>query len=76
MQSDNSNTTHPDDIEQCARDFLRWVTHNNFADPEGMLICAEWSNLCRVLGVPTQMAGCAYGNLTHARKEGPADVKG
>lgn len=51
------------ELERTARAFLFWVTHNEFTDPENMLVCAEWSNLCGALGEPMQMAGSALKEL-------------
>jgi hypothetical protein len=58
MPSD-PNTAEPD-LAQRVREFIHWVTHNEFADPENMLVCAEWSNLCGAVGVPMLMAGEEY----------------
>ena len=48
------------EIAQRVREFIHWVTHNEFTDPENMLVCAEWSNLCEAAGVPMAMAGSEY----------------
>lgn len=26
--------------------FINWVSRNNLSDPDCMLVCAEWFNLC------------------------------
>jgi hypothetical protein len=58
-RTDGPNGAAPD-LEQRVREFIYWVTHNEFTDPENMLVCAEWSNLCEAAGVPMAMAGSEY----------------
>lgn len=37
------------ELEKHGRAFVAWTNANGFTDPENMLVCAEWHNLCAAL---------------------------
>lgn len=45
------------DLRRCVAAFHRWIISNEFTDPEHMLVCAEWHNLCSAAGLDFKMAG-------------------
>ena len=49
-----------DDLRDETKKFVRWVAVNDFTDPDCMLVCAEWHNLCAAVGEPMRMAGSLY----------------
>jgi hypothetical protein len=53
-------TTADPDLAECVRQFIRWIAANDFTDPENMLVCAEWFNLCGAVDEPMRMAGEIY----------------
>lgn len=48
-------------VNKYVLEFIYWVEHNPFTDPEGMLVCAEWHNLCSVVGRDMASPGSKYG---------------
>ena len=49
FDSPNTELDNLLDIKKWATDFVKWVENNRFADPENMLVCAEWQGLLAAL---------------------------
>lgn len=58
--SQTTESRDTDDLAKEVRAFIYWIAANEFTDPEHMLVCAEWHNLCAAVGEPMRMAGEIY----------------
>lgn len=60
MTDDVSQTTAPDDLMKCVKDFIYWVAANEFTEDQGIFVCAEWHSLCSAAGEPMRMPGSIF----------------
>ena len=48
------------DVINNVKDFIFWMSNNDFEDQECIFVCAEWYNLCQSVGIVNKIAGEDY----------------